>query len=145
MAKTLKDLALALLNATLLLIALCLFLAWQVASKVDGMIATFASNLEIVAPLREDVQAMTGEVAALRTDLASLSSQGAEAGSATMRAVQNRVAALETQLSQAGARIDALLQAPGALVDQAIDRTMTSAASEFSRAINDIRGCGKAL
>ena len=38
MAKTLKDLALALLNATLLLIALCLFLAWQVASKVDGMI-----------------------------------------------------------------------------------------------------------
>ena len=61
MIKTLKDLALALLNATLLLIALCLFLAWLVSSRVDGMLATFASNLELVGPLREDVQAMTAE------------------------------------------------------------------------------------
>ena len=143
MIKTLKHRALALLNATLLLIALGLFLAWLVSSRVDGMLATFASNLELVGPLREDVQAMTAEVAALRADLASLSSQGGEAGSATMRAVQDRIAALDARLTQADARIETLRQAPGELVDRAIERTMTTAASEFARAVNDIRGCGK--
>lgn len=141
MIKLSKDLALALLNATLLLIAVCLFLAWKTSVKVDGMVATFASHLEVVGPLRTDVQDMRGEIAALHSDLAALASQTGEAGSAKLEAVRQRVAGIDSRLSEAGAKIDALVQEPARLVDQIITTTMSTAADEFSGAVNHIRGC----
>ncbi len=141
MAKLFKDLALALLNATLLLVAICLFLAWRLTATVDGMVGTFASNLQVVAPLRQDVQAMTAELAALRADLAALKSQTGEINSAALQTLQARVDKMEARVAQAGDRIDALKRAPRELVDQAIETSMQSAASAFSTAINDIRTC----
>lgn len=141
MAKLLKDLALALVNATLLLAALCLFFAWRLTATVDGMVGTFASNLQVAGPLRQDVQAMTTELAALRTDLAALGSRTGEINSAAMQAVQVRVEKMEARVAQAGDTIDALKAAPGELVDQVIETSMQSAARAFSAAVNDIRAC----
>lgn len=141
MVKLLKDLALALLNATLLLAAIGLFFAWRVTSTMDGMVATFAGNLEIVTPLREDVQAMTTELAALRNDISALKSQTGEVSSATLRMVEDRVEKMESRVEEARNSIDDLKQAPDQMVDHAIEKTMQTAADEFSRAINDIRNC----
>lgn len=137
MAKTLKDLALALINATLILIALCLFLAWKTSTTIDGMIATFARNLEVVAPLRGDVQAMTGELAALRADIAALRSQSGEVSSAALSRLQSRAGAIETRVEDVQARITALQGAPQQLMDQA----MQSALASFTQSVVDIRNC----
>lgn len=141
MATTLKNLALALLNATLILVALCLFLAWKISQTVDGVAQNFASSLQIVTPLREDVGAMTSELAALRADLATIRDQTGEARSQAMGAVQDRMSAIDARLSDASARLAALQDAPRELLDQSVERTMAAAADEFSRAVNDIRGC----
>lgn len=141
MVKLVKDLVLALLNATLLLVAACLFLAWRLSVTVDGMVGTFASQIEVVGPLREDVQGMTGEIAALRADLAAIATQTGEAGSATLLAVQRRVDGIDARLTETGARLDDLMREPGLLIDRAIDRTIAGAADEFAGAVNGIRGC----
>ena len=61
MAKTLKDLLLAMLNATLILVALCLFLALTVVNQAHSPgQRPFAEHLHVLGPLRESVQE-TGE------------------------------------------------------------------------------------
>ncbi|MFT7596253.1 MAG: hypothetical protein ACI8R4_003588, partial [Paracoccaceae bacterium] len=92
MMTTLKKLGLALINATLILIVLCLFLAWKVTSRVDDLASNFAQNLNTVAPLREDIQGATSEMAALRSDLATLKAQSGDVSSATLQRIQDRMA-----------------------------------------------------
>ena len=89
MGKTLKDLFLALLNATLILVALCLFLFLMAANKANSLTETFAEHLQIVGPLQESVQTTGTEIAALRSDLAELKNQSGEVSSATMTGSQS--------------------------------------------------------
>jgi hypothetical protein len=139
MLKLLKDLALALVNATLLLVAACLFLAWQLSLRVDGVAASFAENLQLVAPLRGDVQAMTSEIAGLRGDLAALATRTGEIDSAMLAALETRIDGVQVRLTAAGDRFDQLVQAP----EQMIDHVIETGATQFSRAVNDIRSCEK--
>ena len=72
MAKTLKDLLLALLNATLILVALCLFLGWKLARSVENIQDNFRESLHIVQPLREQAQGVREDLASLRADLSGI-------------------------------------------------------------------------
>lgn len=137
MFKVLKDLALALLNATLILIALCLFLAWKTASTMDGLTETFAQNLQIVAPLRGDVQSMKEELSGLRQDLATLASQGGETSQVVLQRVQERVAAMDTRVTEVQSRIQSLADTPEVLLNQVIE----TSADAFARSVSEIRGC----
>lgn len=137
MTNTLKNLALALLNATLILVALCLFLAWKVADKADQITDNFARNLITVAPLREDVQSLTEELAALRSDLAQVSSQSSDLSSASLQRIQTRVAQIDARMSTARQSITKLVEAPTLLIDYAID----ASADRLTQGINDIRSC----
>ncbi len=139
MAKTLKDLLLALLNATLILLAICLFLGWKLAQSVDQIRTGFAENLQVVAPLREEAQGIRGELTALRSDLASLS-----AGSlldATMRQQVNtalqRLNNLEGKLEDTQTRLAKLVEEPEDLINYAI----TKSADSFTDLILVIKGC----
>lgn len=138
MMKTLKNLALALLNATLILIALCLFLAWKVTDKVDDLAGNFAQNLSVVTPLREDIQGVTDELAALRKDLAGLAAQTDTINSAALQRIQGKVEQAEAKLTTAQQSIRNLTQAPTRLIDYAIE----TAADEFAKRATEIRGCG---
>ena len=143
MAKIIKDLALALVNATLVLIAVCLFLAWRLGATVEGMTATFAQHLELLAPLRAEVATMTGEIAGLRGDIAALSSRTAEVSGARIAALEARIDGVSARLDATEGRFDQLVQAPGQMIDRVIETAMQTGATEFSRAVNDIRGCRK--
>ena len=70
--KTVKDLILALINATLILIALCLFLGLMVMNRANDITATFASNLIKLEPLKDEVSAAREDIAGLRTYIAAL-------------------------------------------------------------------------
>ena len=63
MGKVLKDLALALVNATLILVAVCLFLAWQLSRTVEGLLANAAGQLQVVEPLRARMAETRAELA----------------------------------------------------------------------------------
>lgn len=137
MLKTLKDLALALLNATLILVALCLFLAWKVVDKADQIATDFARNLVAVQPLRADIQGFTTELAALRGDLAQISTQSAEVKSASLQRIETRMQQMDSHMNKARQSIKDLSQAPARLVDQAID----TAVDRIAQGVMDVRGC----
>ncbi|WP_300066824.1 hypothetical protein [uncultured Ruegeria sp.] len=140
MAKTLKDLVLALLNATLVLIALCLFLGWKLASSVDNITTSFSENLKIVTPLREEAQGIRGELAALRSDLAAIPVDGGTLDSATTARIAealDKLNAVENKLQSTQARFAEMAESPDILIEQAIDLSADAVADR----VKDIRGC----
>ena len=140
MARTLKDLLLALLNATLILVALCLFLGWKLASTVDSVTSRFSENLQIVTALREEAQGIRGELAALRSDLATIPVDGGVVDNITAQRITTTLTRLndvEDKLKSAQAKFADLADSPDALIDQAIQ---TSADVIADRVIA-IRGC----
>ncbi len=140
MAKTLKDLLLALLNATLILLALCLFLGWKLAQSVENIRAGFAENLQVVAPLKDQAQGIRGELAALRSDLDAIRSQGGVADSATaqkLNATLQRLDGLEDRMATAQERLAGLAEKPEDLIDFAI----TTTADTVTDRVLMVRGC----
>lgn len=135
----LRNLALALVNATLILLALCLWLGWRLTAEVHAVTGdvarTVTQNLTPVQPLRDEVALLTGQVAGLRADLAAAGDQ------ATMPEAVKR---LEAEAEQLQARLAALSQAaehltvdPGLL----IDRAAAAAAGSFGDEAQRLRGC----
>ena len=112
MGKVIKDLLLALLNATLILIALCLFLAWQIAQSAEVMVDRAAQAVERVAPVQAELESLRAEVAGLRSDLDDVrSTAGAQADAAAER-LQTRIDELEQTLATAQARLAELRALP---------------------------------
>jgi len=140
MAKTLKDLVLALLNATLILLAICLFLGWKLASTVDGITTAVSEKLEVVTPLRSEIQGVRGELAALRSELASIQPVGAVTDSATQQRISaalDTLNGLEEKMQASQARIAEIAASPDALIDTAIE----TSADAITDRIMAIRGC----
>lgn len=130
--KTLKDLVLALINATLILVALCLFLAWQLMSTVDGITDRLTESIRIFAPVRDEVAGLRAEVSGLRADITAMGTQGVP-----MPRVEARLDAIGTRLDDMQARMDELAALPDRLIDTAID----TAADKFARSLSAVRGC----
>ncbi len=137
MASTLKNLALALLNATLILLALCLFLGWKLASEISGITASFAENLQIVTPLRENVGEVRSEVAGLRSELADLKRQSGEIVPDVLDRIDARVTALDARIGAMQSGVTDLIETPEKLIDHAIE----TGADAMVRGVADLRGC----
>lgn len=131
--KTIKDLALALLNATLILIALCLFFVWQISNTAERVAGNFAQNLEVLAPLRGEVEGMRADLAGLRGDLAELQSVPGQ----TADAIEERIDALIARMDLVQGRMAELADTPERLMTTAIDRS----AEHVAGTLNDLAGC----
>ena len=94
--QTLGQLALALLNATLILLALCLWLGWGAASAVRDVSGDMAMRKEVLTGLRDDLQGLKAEVAALRSDLA----QGKTPDGPRIDALDTRLATISENLAR---------------------------------------------
>jgi hypothetical protein len=140
MLKLVKNLAVTLLNATLLLIVAGLFLVWKITGTAEMVAQNFAVNLSIVAPLSASLQSATDELAGLRRDLAILAAAPAATRTAGLQRLQDRVAAMDSRLSATQQSIANLVDAPELLMDHAIE----TAFREFTRSVNDIRRNGAA-
>ncbi|MCX7288305.1 MAG: hypothetical protein NTW20_12335 [Rhodobacterales bacterium] len=114
------SLLVAMLNATLILVALCLWLGWHVMSEARAITDRLADGMALLTPVTDELAGLRAEVAGLRGDLASLPGQAA--GSAALTAFGDRLAALDSRLTTTGDRIDAMTADPGALIDRAVDR-----------------------
>lgn len=128
---------LALLNATLILLALCLFLALQLTNRAQEITDSFARNLVSLEPLHNELTEMTSEIGGLRNDLAALRQDGSEMTSEATQRLTARIDTLEGRLDSAAQRIDGLISSPETLIDRAIDR----ASEEVRLGISEWRGC----
>lgn len=114
------SLLLAMVNATLILVALCLWLGWHVLSEARAISDRLVGSVTLLTPVAGEITGLRAEVAGLRGDLAGL--QGQAVGAAAVTAFGNRLAALDSRVSATGDRIDAMTADPGALIDRAVDR-----------------------
>lgn len=140
MAKTLKDLLLALLNATLILVALCLFLGWKLASTVEGITTVFEEKIKIVAPLKDEIRGVRGELAALRSDLTNLRTDGTVTDLSEKVRLSTALVTLdnlEARMQDSQARIVEITESPDALINTAIEKT----ADVIADRIVAVRGC----
>lgn len=114
---TLWSLVLAALNATLILLALCLWLGWNVLSEARAISGGLAEGLARLTPVTAELSGLRAEVAGLSSDLAARPGQGDG-----MAAFEARLAALDTRVSAAVTQLDAAVIDPGPLIDRAVDR-----------------------
>jgi hypothetical protein len=117
LGRTLWSLLLAVLNATLILLALCLWLAWHVVSEARAISGGLTEGLAQMTPVTSELSGLRAEVTGLRADLAA--AQGQDEGVA---AFGDRLAALDARLAAAVAKLDAAMTDPGPLIDRAVDR-----------------------
>lgn len=137
LGRTLMNLGLALLNATLILMALCLWLGLGLASTVKSITSDFAANLVSIDPVRDEIRDLTGELAALRADIATAQNATGELRSQAALTASDKIGALDVRFTAIANRLQAIASQPEVLVDDAIDR----AAEEIKDGIADLRGC----
>ncbi|MBO9476826.1 hypothetical protein J7382_04690 [Shimia sp. R11_0] len=135
--KTVKDLLVAMINATLILVALCLFLLWQLSGTAERVVSSFAQNLQIVKPLEEKVTGLHSEITDLRSDLASISLENTALNAPATQRLQARADALDAQLSEINASLASLAAAPDRLMGTAIDQAST----RLSARLGDLASC----
>jgi len=137
LGRTLRNLGLALLNATLILMALCLWLGLGLASTVKSITSDITANLVSIDPALGEIRDLTGELAALRADIATAQNATGELRSQAALTASGKIVALDERFSAIADRLQAIASQPEVLVDDAIDR----AAEEMKDGIADIRGC----
>jgi cell division protein FtsB len=125
-----RGLLLALLNATLILAALCLWLAWGALSSAERVAAQINEAAETVLPLRAEIVTLTGEIAATRAELATLRTEGA----GDRAALEQRIAGVEAELTRLTTAVTALGADPEALIDRAV----TSAFDGLGATVADV-------
>ncbi len=134
LAQTFWGLFLALLNATLVLAALCLWFAWGALSAADRVSGQINEAAQTVLPLRGEIATLTAEIAAARADLAALPPGGTEAA-----ALQARLAGIEMRMAELSASVSTLTADPDALIDRAVSLAFTGLGDAMAQAIAALR------
>jgi len=136
--KSVRNLALALLNATLVLAALCLWFAWNTMSAAERVSSQLRQAAETVLPLREKVSGLTDGIEALHTEIASLRARGGAAGE-NVTALELRLAGVEAQLEGITEAVTALRPDPDILINRAVTAAFASLADRVILLLGSFR------
>lgn len=126
--KTVKDLFLAMLNATLILVALCLFLLLQLSGTVERVTTGFAQNLVVLTPVADRIQNLSNEVAALRGEISSVGED----------------IDMQAKLSELGAKanqLEELLRDIRDTPERLMQTSIQTAAQSATDTLFELRGC----
>jgi hypothetical protein len=134
--RTLRNLVLALLNATLLLGALCLWLAWSALSAAERVSGQIEAAAQTVLPLRGEIVSLTEQIAATRSDLAGLRAMGA----ADRAGLEQRIAGVEAELARLTAAVTELGADPEVLLDAAVTSAFDRIGEIVADSLNSLRG-----
>ena len=122
LGRTLWNLVLALLNATLILLALCLWLGWSLFSSVEHITDDMTDVVATIRPLRSEIRDLTTEIGETRSNLAALREGGADLQACS---------ALEAQLAGAEARVAELTETLGGIEDDLYPAIEQAAGTAF--------------
>lgn len=134
---TLKNLALALLNATVLLVALCLFLALLIMNSAERVSDTFSEAVSALTPVRTEVSDINEALQGLRSDVQSLAQRPGAIS-------DDQASALTAQIETVNARLDAVnaqLGQLGEVPDQVVTTAIDYIADRVSDGISAYRNC----
>ncbi len=134
---TLKNLALALLNATVLLVALCLFLALLIMNSAERASDTFSEAVSSLTPVRTEVSDINEALQGLRSDVQSLAQRPGAISSDQASALTAQIETVNARLDAVNARLGQLGEVPDQVVTTAIDYV----ADRVSDGINAYRNC----
>ena len=137
MAKTVKDLLLACLNATLILVAACLLLLLLLLSKASALSENFDRQMGRLEPLADSVRATGAEIAALRRELSDLRDPSRRTSPEAIERIAASISGIETRLDGMTQTMTALRHAPEQWIDHSITRVADQAVNGFAR----LRGC----
>ncbi|MXN63325.1 hypothetical protein GR183_00280 [Stappia sp. GBMRC 2046] len=129
---TIKNLLLALLNATLILVALCLALAYGAASTFERAMDNLGGRIVSIRPVSGELKNLTGELKALRGDLASIREQGRESSAEALEKARAKLDEVDRRLAAFGENVEALAQKPDEIIDTALDKVSTRIGSGLS-------------
>ncbi|UWQ51376.1 hypothetical protein K3720_08145 [Leisingera caerulea] len=127
MTRTVTELAKALLNATLILLALCLFLGWKLMAAASAVTANAAEITSRVEPLHTAVTGLQGEIASLR----------AAVQNGTDTVPPARLAPVEERLDQLQASLSEMRDLP----QQAAAGAARAGAAEFAARLTGLLRC----
>jgi hypothetical protein len=136
LVRSARNLVLALLNATLVLAALCLWLAWSALSAAERVSEQINEAAQTVLPLRAEIVSLTEEIAATRSELAGLRSDGA----AEQAALAERIADVEAELARLTEAVTELGADPEALIDRAVTSAFGGLGQTVADILNGLRG-----
>lgn len=134
---TLKNLVLALLNATLILLALCLWLGLRIASEVRGATENLSLNLGLVQPLQQDAAAIATQVAGLRADLAAASDRVGELPPEVIENLREKSDQLQAPLDKLSQIAERIAIDPGILAE----RAAIAAVAKLGQEAQQLRQC----
>jgi len=136
LGRRIGNLLLALLNATLILAALCLWFAWSALATAERVSEQLGSAAETVLPMRAEITTLTEEIAAARADLAARG----PVRDADTSALEARIAGVEAQLAELTAAVSALAADPEALIDRAVTSAFDGLGETVADVIAGLRG-----
>lgn len=118
--RTIGSLILAVLNATLILLALCLWLAWNVVGTARSIAADVGAQIDDLRPFQASIAQLKDEVAELRLAVQSFETQDGGLAAATLRSLQGQVVTMDEKLGQVSTRLGRIVDDPTVLIDHAI-------------------------
>lgn len=95
--QTLFDLLKSLVNATLILVAICLFLGWKGMQSAEGVTANLKDTVEAIRPITDQIIGLRDDVTTLQ---AHLQSRGDEGVSAELAELNTKLDNIQTSLSR---------------------------------------------
>ncbi|WP_375687073.1 hypothetical protein [Pseudooceanicola sp. LIPI14-2-Ac024] len=144
MGRTAWNLALALINASLILLAVCLFLVWKVLSAAEDVSANLAATSATIQPIGTQITELTEEVAGARSDLAELRAAGQamrEQGLPEPTGeLTERLDRIEGQLTELTDWVGEVREDPDAVIDRAIDAAFEELRAVVAETVALIRG-----
>lgn len=120
MLATLKNLLLALINATLILVALCLWLGVSLTDNLRSLTDLVDRGLEAVAPIREDMAGTRAELAGLRETVAEIRATPGELAGEELSQVVEVLERIDGRLADMQAQVTELADLPEEVVQTAV-------------------------
>ena len=105
MTKAFWDLAKAMINATLLLAALCLFLGWQLFASVGRLTDQLVDTGDSLAPIHQDLRGLKDDLGQIKATLTSGTPHGPEVTDALIK-LDQRLADAQRVLGEKLGSID---------------------------------------
>ncbi|GJL81024.1 MAG: hypothetical protein DHS20C01_06580 [marine bacterium B5-7] len=137
--KVIRDLILALLNATIVLVIIAVVLGLILMSKVESVTAGINERLAAIAPLKTRIENTTNEMRELKDEIALLRDNGDVIDAAVLGVIDNRMQIVVTNVADIKEQMAGLSIEPDQLVDHAIEKSTT----EIGRVISGMRHCSQ--
>lgn len=136
--RTAANLALAVLNATLILAAICLWFAWGAFSAANDVADTLSEATARITPVRSDIQSLTSEIAELRSALSEIQTS-AQNEPARLTAVTDEISALRAEIASVGTKLETIAADPDNLIDRAVKATFDELGERIAVRIASLR------